>query len=190
MKNILVLKRNEIKTKSLVTLSAILCAVALPQVFHYLGVLSGFGAMPGATFLPMHIPVFVAAFMAGPVVGLIAGLLSPLASYAFTMAAFGASMPGLALLPFMTIELAGYGFIAGLLYKSKTPIFVNLLAAQVAGRLIRAVALVVAVFALGVNNPATSLDTIITTVRIGLPGIMLQWALIPLIIYRMKGNKK
>ena len=87
MKNILALNKTEIKTKSLVTLCAILCAAALPQVFHYIGVMSGAmeNPLPGAVFLPMHIPVFVAAFMAGPAVGLIAGALSPLVSYVFTL---------------------------------------------------------------------------------------------------------
>ncbi|MDR2531656.1 MAG: ECF transporter S component [Oscillospiraceae bacterium] len=191
MKNAFAIDKTTIKAKSLVILTAIACAVTLPQVFHYLGVISGFGPMPGETFLPMHIPVFVAAFLAGPVVGLLAGAVSPLVSYGFTMMAFdGAPMPVLTLLPFMMIELAGYGLFAGLLHKAKTPVFLNLVIAQLAGRLLRACAVLTAVFILGINNPPASVQTILTTVTVGLPGILLQWALIPLIIYRTKELKK
>jgi uncharacterized membrane protein len=188
MRNAFVLEKQTIKTKSLITLAAIIAAVALPQVFHYAGVLAGTGALPGATFLPMHIPVFVAAFMAGPVVGVIAGAMSPLVSYFFTLAVFGAPMPALALLPFMMFELAGYGLVAGFLHKAKTPVFVNLIMAQLAGRALRALAVLIAVFILGVNNPPSAISTIWTTITVGLPGIMLQWALIPLVIYRLKGR--
>ncbi|MCL2636914.1 MAG: ECF transporter S component [Oscillospiraceae bacterium] len=188
MKNTLVLHKSALKTKSLVALAAIAAAVALPQVFHFLGVLSGIASPSGigATFLPMHIPVFIAAFMAGPAVGLIAGVMSPLVSYGFTMLAFGTAMPALALLPFMMLELAGYGFAAGLLSKAKTPMLLNLVIAQAAGRALRTAAVLVAVFILGINNPPSAVSTIWTTITIGLPGIMLQWALIPLFIHRFK----
>jgi uncharacterized membrane protein len=190
MKNTLALNKSAVKTKSLAVLIAVFCAVALPQVFHYLGVLSGFGPMPGATFLPMHIPVFVAGFMAGPLAGLIAGIISPLVSYGFTAAFLGAPMPVLALLPFMMFELAGYGFMSGLLSKAKTPLILNLIIAQFAGRILRTAAVLAAVFLLGITHPASSVETIWNTVIVGLPGILLQWALIPLIIYRAKGLKK
>ncbi|MCL2696991.1 MAG: ECF transporter S component [Oscillospiraceae bacterium] len=186
MKSTLALSKNTIKTKTLAVLAAIAAAVALPQVFHYLGVLSGFGPMPGATFLPMHIPVLIAGFMAGPAAGLIAGALSPVFSFVFTSAAFDTPMPALIILPFMVIELAGYGFIAGLLCKSKKPVLLNLMIAQAAGRALRALAVLIAVFIFGLNNPPTAVSTIWTTITIGLPGILLQWALIPLFIHRFK----
>jgi uncharacterized membrane protein len=154
-----------------------MAAVALPQVFHYIGVWSGSGALPGATFLPMHIPVFVAALMGGPVVGLIAGALSPLVSFAFTSAVFTAAMPSAMLLPYMTLELTGYGLAAGMLFKAKTPVFVNLIIAQAAGRALRAIA----VLAFG-----GTLEAVSGFVVAGLPGILLQWALIPLLVYRLR----
>lgn len=189
MKNINILQNPAFKIKSLVTLTAILCAAALPQVFHVIGAASGFGAMPGATFLPMHIPVLIAGLLGGPVAGLLAGALSPVVSMGFTSAMGMTVMPASALLPFMTVELASYGFAAGILHKAKTPVFVNLLIAQVFGRAMRAAAVLAAVFLLGINSPAASVDTIWNMVIIGLPGIILQWALIPLIIYRAKGTK-
>ena len=189
MKNTIAVNKSVFKTKMLVTLAAVVSAVALPQVFHHIGVVSGFGALPGATFLPMHIPVFVAAFLAGPVVGLLAGAISPLVSYCFTLTAFDVPMPALTLLPFMMFELAGYGLVAGLLHKSKTPVFLNLIIAQLGGRLLRTSVVLVAVFVLGINNPPASVSTIWTTVTVGLPGILLQWALIPLIIYRVRNRE-
>ena len=177
MKNTFAIKRHEIKSKSLLTLCAVVAATALPQVFHWLGVWSGMGPLPGATFLPMHIPVFAAALMGGPVVGLAAGALSPLVSYIFTLTVFEAAMPAAVLLPFMTLELTGYGLVAGMLYKAKTPVILNLIAAQVAGRLLRAAAVLIT---------AGSAVSVWDAVVAGLPGIMLQWAIIPLLVYRLR----
>jgi len=182
MKSTFAISKTTFRSKSLVTLAAILCAVALPQVFHAVGAISGLGGNIGAAFLPMHIPVFIAAFLAGPVVGVLAGLISPLLSHGIS------GMPTVALLPFMTIELMGFGLMAGLLHKNKLPVILNLIIAQLAGRALRSVAVLTAVFALG--SQAVALDSIWNTIIIGLPGIMLQWALIPLFIYRLKGQKK
>ncbi|MCL2108418.1 MAG: ECF transporter S component [Oscillospiraceae bacterium] len=188
-----VLQNPAVKTKSLTVLIAVICAVALPQVFHILGAVSGFGAMPGATFLPMQIPVLVAGFLGGPIVGLLAGVLSPAVSFGFTAALGLDAMPAGFMLPYMTLELAGYGFMAGLLCKinPKMPIFVNLVIAQLFGRAVRAVAVLIAVYVIGLNNPApTAVASIWEAVVAGLPGIVLQWALIPLIVYRAKGMKQ
>ena len=187
MKYVNILRNPAVKTKSLMLLIAVISAVALPQAFHILGAISGFGPMPGATFLPMHIPVLIAGFLGGPVAGLLAGAISPAVSFGFTGALGMTVMPSSALLPFMTIELAGYGLMAGMLQKAKTPVFVNLLIAQVFGRALRAVAVLAAVYILGISNPAASVSSIWNIIVVGLPGIILQWALIPLIIYRAKG---
>ena len=190
MKNTLVINKTEIKTKTLITFLAVISAVALPQVFHYIGVWSGSGALAGTVFLPMHIPVFIAAFMAGPVVGAVAGVLSPIMSFVFTASVLSAAMPGSALLPFMALELAGFGLTAGLLHKNnKLPVFVKLIIAQLAGRILRATAILISLYVIGLHNPVATVSSIWDSVIIGLPGILLQWALIPLLVYRMKGNK-
>jgi len=83
--------------------------------------------------------------------------------------------------------------MAGLLCKinPKMPIFVNLVIAQLFGRAVRAVAVLIAVYVIGLNNPApTAVASIWEAVVAGLPGIVLQWALIPLIVYRAKGMKQ
>jgi len=171
MLNTLTLNAQAIRNKTLTVIAAVGAALALPQLFHFAGMISGLGAAPGAAFLPMHIPVFLAGFLAGPVVGVAAGVLSPLLSHAI------AGMPASALLPYMMIELAGFGLIAGLLCDVKLPFIVKLLIAQIGGRVFRAAALM--------SFPAIWEITIM-----GVPGILLQWAFIPLLMYRLQGLKQ
>ena len=184
MKNTIALEKTTIKTKTLITLAAIISAVALPQVFHWAGLVSGLGGPQlGAAFLPMHIPVIVAGLLAGPIAGLIAGIISPLISFGL------AGMPVAAMLPFIMLELAVYGMASGLLYKAKFPVFGKLIIAQIAGRVVRAGAVLAAAYALG-GNTAITAEYVFGFIVVGVPGILLQWALIPLIIYRAKGRGK
>lgn len=177
-----VLKRTEIKTKGLIILLTVVSAVALPQIFHALGVVSGAGSLPGQIFLPMHIPVLIAALVCGPAVGLISGLISPIISFAVS------GMPAVTLLPFMIIELGAYGLSAGLLFKVNMPTVAKLLVAQVAGRAIRAATAIIAVY--GFDSQALTLASILSSITTALPGIVLQWALIPLAVYRIKSIRK
>ena len=61
------------------------------------------------------------------------------------------------------------------------PTLAKVLVAQVAGRAFRAVAVLVAVFALG--NTTVAVASIWTSVLAGLPGLVLQWAALPLIVW-------
>lgn len=180
MNNSNVLKKSKISVKAqvLATFVALIAAVALPQIFHLMGALSGLGTSLGETFLPMHLPILFAGLVAGPYVGAAAGLLSPAVSFALT------GMPGVAMLPFMMIELCVYGLVCGLLRNVKLPTIVKVLAAQVAGRAVRAMALVIAVF--GFGSPI-SLTTIWMSIVTGLFGLALQWVLLPLLVYRVEG---
>ncbi len=161
-----------VKTQTLATVGAIAAAVILPQLFHLMGAVSGLGTALGETFLPMHLPII----LAGPYVGAIAGVLSPLISFALT------GMPTVAMLPFMMIELCVYGLSAGLLRSVNLPNIVKVLIAQVAGRGVRAIAILIAVYAFG--NTAVPVAVIWNSIVAGIFGIVLQWALIPLIVYR------
>ena len=152
---------------------AVVGAVAVPQLFHAAGALLGVGTGLGETFLPMHLPVLLVGFLAGPWAGLVAGILGPLASYALS------GMPVAAMLPFMMVELAGYGLVAGLARSWDTSLIVKLLAAQVAGRLLRAAALLVAGLMTTGVPPVAS---VFTATVAGLPGLCLQWLLIPAIL--------
>ena len=170
------------KTKTIAAVLAVIASVALPQIFHLLGMVSNMGSTLGETFLPMHIAIFLVGYFAGPWAGLAAGLVSPALSFALTSAA-GSAMPALAMLPYMIIELGVYGLVTGLFArfgKVKIPTIATLFIAQVAGRAVRALAIVIGVYAFG--SPM-NVAVIWNSVVAGLPGLILQWVLIPLLVY-------
>lgn len=164
-----------VKVQALATLAAIVGAVAIPQIFHVVGAISGLGTGLGEAFLPMHLPIILVGLLAGPYAGAIAGAFGPLVSFALS------GMPGLAMLPFMVIELAAYGLIAGLLRTANMPTIAKVLLVQVGGRVVRAAAILFAVGVLG--NATVAVATIWMSVLAGLPGLILQWGLIPLIMF-------
>ena len=144
--------------------------ILLPMHTHLTG-------LPGGpVLLPMHLPVFLAGMLCGAPYGALVGLVLPAISTALT------GMPKLfPTMPLMTIELAVYGSIVGLLF-SKFPQYklMSLLGAMIAGRIANAVALIVAskMLMLSVPQPAIVLTSIIT----GLPGVAIQLIVIPIII--------
>lgn len=172
--------RLSFKVQTVSAVLAIIGAVAVPQIFHIIGAVSGMGTSLGETFLPMHLPIILVGLLAGPYAGAVSGLLGPLASFALT------GMPNVAMLPFMMIELCGYGLVSGLLRDSKIPTVAKVLIAQIAGRAVRAMAILVAVYAFG--NPM-NIAVIWTSISAGLFGLVLQWTLIPLVIYRVESAK-
>lgn len=159
--------------KAVAALLSTVAAVALPVVFHAIGALTGTGSAMGETFLPMHLGVLAAGLLAGPCAGAIVGVLSPVASMLLT------GMPAVTVLPFMTVELAGYGLAGGLLAKTQLPEIGKLLLAQLTGRAVRAVAVLVAAY--GFGSPV-AVSSIWTTVITGLPGLALQWLALPLLV--------
>lgn len=173
--NTLTLTKSNLKTKALTAAIAVVAAVALPQIFHLIGMVSGLGSVLGETLLPMHLPVFFAALIGGPLVGLIVGAASPLLSFAI------AGMPAAAMLPFMVLELAGYGLSLGLMSKTKMPVVAKLAVALVAGRAVKSAAILFAVFAVG--NTAIGVPVIWNSILTGLPGIVLQLVLVPLAMF-------
>lgn len=177
-----ILNKKKVQAKTVAFVLAVAGAVALPQLFHAVGIASGLGNALGAAFLPMHLPVLLAGFLAGPTAGLLAGAFSPLVSFAIS------GMPAAAMLPFMMVELAGYGLFAGLLTGTRLPGFVQLLAVQAGGRALRAVAILLAIYGFGRSNMEVA--QIWNIVLTGLPGILLQWAVVPLLLYRVKGLKQ
>ena len=144
--------------------------ILLPQIFHMLG-----GTAAGGTFLPMHIPVLLAGLLLGPVSGAAAGVLCPVLSCFLT------GMPPLAMLPFMLLELAGYGAVSGLAAKNwKLNSYVSLLLAMAAGRLVNALALVTAAFLFHLQAPPVV--SVWTAVLTGIPGILIQLVFIPAVV--------
>ncbi|CDD54270.1 MULTISPECIES: ECF transporter S component [Ruminococcus] len=149
-------------------------AVLLPQLFHAVGAISGTGTALGAALLPMHIPVLLAGLLYGPVVGVAAGVLSPLLSAAVS------DMPTAALLPFMVLELGVYGLTSGFLSRTGLHGFTKLLLAQLAGRAARALAVLTAIYLL--RNTRLEPAAAWQFVTAGLFGILIQWAVIPLLV--------
>ena len=154
-------------TKTAATLLAIVAAVVLPQLFHVIGAVSGQGTMLGVAFLPMHLPIIF--------VGAIAGAAAPLVSFLLS------GMPMLAMLPLMMAELCAYGLVAGLLRGIKLPSLAKVVIAQLAGRVVLTAATAIAVFAFGSSKAIAATWT--SDLAAGLPGLALQWALIPLAAY-------
>ncbi len=174
--------RLSVKVQTLAALAAIVGTVVVPQAFHLLGAISGLGTALGETFLPMHLPIILVGLLAGPYAGAIAGFFGPLASFALS------GMPGIAMLPFMMIELCAYGMFAGLLRNVKIPTITKVVTVQIAGRAVRAIATLLAVYAFG--NESIRVDSIWTSISTGIFGLVLQWVLLPLIVYRVEDLKK
>jgi len=159
------------------TRGALLLAVGvvLPQVFHL------FGGTAGTVFLPMHIPVLLAGMLVGPLPGLIVGFFSPVLSHLIT------GMPPMLPLPiliFMMVELPIMGLVSGLLYrKLRLNIFFSLIAAMLAGRVFLGLTFMFMSGILGYQLPPlwTYISGAVVT---GIPGIVIQLILIPLLAYR------
>lgn len=145
------------------SLSFVGLAVFTPWILHKFQIL-------GPQFLPMHFFVIIAGFLFGWRTGLMVGILSPLMSYSIS------HMPPLVILPETILELAVYGLVIGLLRERKINILFALPLAMVAGRIAR----LLLAFGMGLNtNPMQYF-------QMSWPGIVLQLALIPLIIFLLE----
>ena len=160
------------------TYSALYLAIALVLPF-----LTGQIPQIGSMLCPMHIPALLCGFVCGWPWGLAVGFIAPL----LRSALFG--MPTMfPVAVAMAFELAAYGAVAGLLYRvlpKKTGcIYVALIAAMVAGRLVWGVArYLLAGLAHSTFTPSLFLAGAVTT---ALPGILLHIVLIPVLVMAMR----
>ncbi len=162
-----------VKLQTLATLIAVSCAVGLPQLVHMIGLATGTGSSLGEILLPMHFPVLLVGFLAGTYAGFITGVFSPIISFSLT------GMPGVVMLPFITIELAAYGLISGLIRNVKLSAAIKVFIAQLSGRGIRALVILAAFFGFSGNvSPAI----IWTSIAVGAIGIIIQLVMIPAIL--------
>ncbi len=160
-------------TKRLVISSMLLAAAYL------LPFLTGQIKQFGAALTPMHIPVLLCGFICGWQWGLAVGVIAPL------LRSVTLGMP--VIFPSavcMSVELAVYGAVAGLMYKflpKKKPfIYVALLTAMVAGRALWGIAQLIC---LGFDTTKFTLTAVFTrSVLESIPGIILQIVLVPLIV--------
>lgn len=159
--------------------SAAVC-LALCMVLPFLT-----GQIPqvGSALCPMHIPVLLAGFLCGPWWAMAVGVVAPLLRFAL----FG--MPpifptGVA----MCFELAAYGLVSGLLYarlpKKTANIYVSLLAAMLAGRVVWGI---VRVALSGVaGEPFTWAAFMAGAFVNAVPGIIVHILLIPVIVLALR----
>jgi len=172
-----VLKYTDIQSYIL-TFVFVSLAVSVPWIFHQFH-------LAGPTFLPMHIFVLVAGLAFGWRAGLVVGLFTPLSSYAVS------GMPGLQILPQIVVELSAYGLIAGVLReKFNLRIIWSLIGAMAGGRL-ALFSVVLIIYLIGGESysplglEANPFLVVWAVIKQGWPGLVIQLASIPLIIWLM-----
>lgn len=155
-------------------LGAMFLALALVLPF-----LTGQIPQIGGALCPMHIPVILCGFFCGPVYGAVIGFVAPLLR--FLLFGMPPVMPtGIA----MSFELMTYGLVSGLLYKllpkKKLYVYVALIAAMLAGRIVWGISRVI-LFGLGKSEfgwAAFMSGAFINAI----PGIIVQIVLIPVLV--------
>lgn len=160
-------------TKCCVTAICMAMCVILPIAFH---------AIPNAGTLlsPMHLPVLLCGMVCGWQYGLICGLTAPAISFFMT------GMPGIGYMPTMMLELAVYGLITGLMMKimrtgrQLADIYISLLAAMIAGRIITGICRALIFAAGNYSWKAWFTGYFVST----FPGIIMQLILVP-VLYLM-----
>ena len=140
--------------------------IALPRIFHVLA-----GSSAGATFLPMHIAVLIAGLVFGAISASIVAGSSVIFSYLLT------GMPSLDRLPYMLIELVIYGVLLSL-FNKKFNSYISLIMTIVLGRIIYSGILFAAINIFGFSSYGIS---VIESFILGIPGVAIQLAAIPLI---------
>ena len=178
LENILVQRNVKTKTrigiKTLVSVLVVALAVALPQIVHVAA-----GAQGGMIYLPMYLPVVIGGCLLGTWWGLGVGIMSPIVSFAITSLA-GNSMPALARLPFMIVELGVFALVSGLfsklIYKHSWVAIPATLTAFIAGR--ATFLALVAIFQ-GVTN--LSVGVVWNQILMGWPGLIIIAVVVPVV---------
>lgn len=162
------------------TFSALCLALCLVLPF-----LTGQIPQIGSALCPMHFPVFLAGFICGPWWALLVGATAPLLRNLLF------SMPPLLTAIAMTIELAAYGAVSGLMYR-KLPrntlsVYFALITAMIIGRILWGVARVVMT---GVTGEAFTWAIFLAgAFTTAIPGILLQLLLIPGLVLSLRRAK-
>ena len=141
----------------------------------------GFGVQ-GNVLLPMHIPVLLCGFICGPMYGALCGLVLPVLNSLLT------GMPAMyPMALIMTCELTAYGLVSGLLNKvfGKSgkiyTMYPTLIIAMIAGRLVYGFVAWLLLF----TGAAAGKFSVIGAVVTGIPGIVIQLVLIPVVVYKV-----
>lgn len=140
----------------------------------------------GSMLCPMHIPVLLCGFLCGWQWGMTVGFIAPL----FRSLTLG--MPPLfPVAVCMAFELAAYGAVSGLMHKflprKKPYIYLSLLSAMIAGRLVWGAAMFIA---LSINGGAFTFSAFLAgAVTEAVPGIIVQLVLIPVAVMILDNPK-
>lgn len=152
------------------TFSALFLALALLLPF-----LTGQIPQIGALLSPMHIPAFLAGYLCGPFWGAVVGVAAPLLrSLLFSMPPLMTAIP-------MSVELAVYAVLAGILYRvlpKKTGwLYGSLLLSMIGGRVVYSV---VQMAMLGLQGKDFTPWLIFANTVTGTwAGILVQFVLVP-----------
>lgn len=164
-------------------LKKLVCAAVCLALCMVLPLLIGQIPEIGKRLSPMHIPVFLCGFLCGWPWGLAVGAIAPL----LRSVLFG--MP--ALYPdavCMAFELATYGAVSGILYRilPRKPwsVYVALIAAMIAGRLVWGA---VKWLLLGLSGTQFTLQMFLAGAVINaIPAIILHIVLVPLLVFALE----
>lgn len=160
--------------KSIITAVCIALCYVIPLMFH--GIQNA-----GNIFCPMHIPVFICGLICGWQYGLLCGIAGPALSSALS------SMPPVAILPSMMVELAAYGTAAGLMMKlvrtksTYADLYISLIVAIVCGRVLAGLAKAL-IFARGSYSMSAWITGSVVT---SWPGTVIQLVFIPTIVFAL-----
>ncbi len=172
-----ILNTNTVRIQKLVI--AAVC-LALCMVLPFLT-----GQIPeiGSMLSPMHIPVLLCGFICGPAWAAVVGAIAPLLRFAL----FG--MPPLFPMGVaMCVELATYGTVSGALYhllpRKPIHVYVSLIIAMLAGRIVWGI---VRVVLSGVSGAAFTWAAFMAgAFTQAIPGIILHIVLIPVIVLALQ----
>ena len=184
-KGILLIEKERKMKQKLTTRNMIMAAffLALGMVLPFFT-----GQIPavGSMLLPMHIPVLICGYVCGWPWGLVVGFVLPLLRSATI--GMPPMMPTAAAMAF---ELAAYGAVTGLLYhrmeKTITSLYISLIGAMIAGRILWGL---VSMVLYGMMGNAFSFQIFLSGALLkAVPGILVQLVLIPPVIAALQKAK-
>ena len=160
-----------------IVLSGLLLAMGLVLPF-----VTGQIPQIGSMLLPMHIPVLLCGYVCGWKYGLLVGFVTPI----LRSMLFG--MPPMMTAIAMAFELAAYGAVTGFLHEKlpgkKVKIYISLLIAMIAGRIVWGI---VSLVIYGLTNAAFTWQIFIGGALLNaIPGIILQLVLIPILVFALE----
>lgn len=174
--------KNIMKNVKKLAVTAMLFAVGIVLPFM-IGQIPAIGKM----LLPMHIPVLLCGFIVGWQYGAVIGFLLPIVrGILFGMPPLYPNAVA------MAFEMVTYGFVSGFLYshakwQCTKMLYVSLIAAMLAGRVVWAFAEVVL---LGIGGNMFTWNMFVAGAFLNaIPGIIVQLVLIPLIMVALKRAK-